>query len=99
VGQPFHLFAVPLGRERFQRLDDPNVEDAPSLVREMLVGSLLGEGMLEGVLALGKEASLIEELGDLQVSEAVADLLLRLLGDGLQEGQRDFPANDGCSLE
>jgi hypothetical protein len=35
----------------------------------------------------------------LRVSEAVADLLLRLLGDGLQEGQRDFPTDDGRSLE
>ncbi len=54
-------------------------------MRETAVGHLLGEGMLEGVLDLGEEARLIEELGGLQVREAVADLLLRLLGDGLQE--------------
>ena len=56
-------------------------------MREIPVGNLLGEGMLEGVLDVGKEASLIEELSDLQVSEAVPDLLLWLLSNGPQEGQ------------
>ena len=99
VREAFNVFAAPLGIERFQRLHDPSVEEAPPLVRENPVGDLLGEGMLEGVLDLGKEASLIEELSGLQVSEAVPDLFLRLLGDGPQEGQGDFPADDGRGLE
>jgi hypothetical protein len=87
VREAFDVFATPLDRERFQRLHDASVEEAPPLVREILIGDLLGEGVLEGgVLALGKEARLIEELSGLQVSETVPDLLLRLLGDGLQEG-------------
>jgi hypothetical protein len=87
VRETFNVFAAPLGIEHFQRLHDPRVEAAPPLVREIPVGDLLGEGMLESVLDLGKEAGLIEELSGLQVSEAVPDLLLRLLGDGLQEAQ------------
>jgi hypothetical protein len=75
------------------------MERPPPLWQEAAVGHLVGQGVLEGVLDPGKEASLIEELSGLQLSEAVLDLLLRWLGDGLQEGQRDFPADDGRYLE
>src|SRR5262245_48873725 len=61
VCEAFEVFAASLSRERFQCLHDASVEEAPPLVREILIGDLLGEGMLEGVLALGKEARLIEE--------------------------------------
>jgi hypothetical protein len=83
VGEAFDVFAAPLGIERFQRLHDPSVEATTPVVREIPVGDLLGEGMLERVLDPGKEARLIEELSGLQVSEAVPDLPLRSLGDGL----------------
>ena len=43
--------------------------------------------MLEGVGELGEEARLIEELGGLQVGEALAELRLGQLGDSLQEGR------------
>jgi hypothetical protein len=76
VCETFDVFAAPLGKERFQRLHDPSVEETPPLVREILIGDPLGEGMLEGVFDLGKEAGLIEELSGLQVSEALPDLLL-----------------------
>jgi hypothetical protein len=99
VREAFDVFAAPRGIERFQRLHDARVEAAPPLVREIPVGDLLSEGMLEGVLDVGKEASLIEELSDLQVSEAVPDLLLGLLSNGLQEGQGNISADDGRGLE
>jgi len=67
VREAFDVFAAPLGIESFQRLHDASVEAAPPLVREIPIGGLLSEGMLEGVLALGKEARLIEELSGLQV--------------------------------
>jgi len=42
------------------------VEGAASLVEQALVRHLVREGVLEGVLDLGKEARLVEELGPLE---------------------------------
>jgi hypothetical protein len=99
VGQAFDLLGQAIGSEAFEGLDNARMQHPPPLQQEAAVCHLVRQGMLERVLDPGKEASLIEELRGLQVSEAVPDLLLRLLGDGLQQGQRDFPANDGRGLE
>jgi hypothetical protein len=67
VGQAFDLLGHAVGRERLKSLDDAGVEYPPPLQQEAAVGDLMGEGVLEGVLVLGKEARLVEELGRLQV--------------------------------
>jgi hypothetical protein len=56
----------------------------PPLLEQTAVGHLVGQGMLEGVFALWKEARLVEELGGLEVCEAT--LQTRFGRDGLQEG-------------
>src|SRR5207244_4392115 len=38
VREAFDVFTAPLGIERFQRLHDASVEEAPPLVREILIG-------------------------------------------------------------
>ena len=43
--------------------------------------------MLEGVLALGKQARLVEELRGLEMGEAAVEACLRHLGNGLQQRQ------------
>ena len=58
VGQPFDLLGQPLPGERLEGLDDAGMERAPPLLEQRLVGHLLGEGVLEGVLdARGRGAS------------------------------------------
>ena len=46
------------------------VQDSPPLLEQTAVGHLVRQGVLEGVLALGKEPRLVEELGRLEVRQA-----------------------------
>ena len=55
--------ATRLSGAGFEGLDDPRVQGAPPLLEETAVGHFLREGVLEGVLALGKELGLVQELG------------------------------------
>ena len=69
--------ARPGGRDRaLDRLDDPGVQRAPPLLEQAAVGHLVGQRVLEGVLEVGEQARLVEELGGLQVGEAAAQLVL-----------------------
>jgi hypothetical protein len=67
VGEPLDLFAELVGIERLDGLYDPGVEGPPLLLLEASIGHLVRERMLESVGKLGEQASLIEELGPLQV--------------------------------
>ena len=58
MGQAFDLLGHPVPGERLQGLDDAGMQRAPPLLEQRLVGHLLGEGVLEGVLdARGRGAS------------------------------------------
>ena len=57
------------------------------------------QGVLEGVLTLGKEARLIEELGGLEVRQPAMQDLLGQLGNGLQQGEGHLRANHRSGLE
>ena len=50
MGQAFDLLGHPLPSERLQGLDNAGMQRAPPLLEQRLVGHLLGEGVLEGVL-------------------------------------------------
>ena len=63
------------------------MQHPPPLVQETSVGHLVGEGMLEGILPLGEQARLVEELGRLEVRETTMQRVLGQLGDGLEEGK------------
>ena len=71
VGQALDVLGEPVGVEALDGLDDPGVERAPALLEQAAVGHLVGERVLEGVLEVGEEARLVEELGGLEVGEAV----------------------------
>jgi hypothetical protein len=73
MGQALDLLGNPVPSERLQGLDNAGMQGAPPLLEQRLVGHLLSEGVLEGVLVLGEEAGLIEELGGLQMGEAQAE--------------------------
>jgi len=55
--------------------------------------------VLERVLGFGKQTRLVEELRGLQVRKATAQLVVRLLGDRLQEHPRHVFADDRGRLE
>ena len=65
----------------------------------LAVGDLVGERVLEGVLEVGEEARLVEELRGLEAREALAELLLRPLGDRLEQRERHVLADHGGRLE
>ena len=59
----------------------------------------MGEGVLEGVLALRKEPCLVQELGGLEVGETALQRRLGQLGDGLQQGDGDVLADHRGGLQ
>jgi hypothetical protein len=59
----------------------------------------MGEGVLEGIDALGKQAGLIEELGRLQARQATGQRLFRHSGDCLQQRPGHIGAADGGRLQ
>ena len=77
VGQAFDLLGHPVPSERLQRLDDAGMQRPPPLLEETAVGHLMGQGVLEGVLAFGEEARLVEKLGRLEVRQAAVQRRLQ----------------------
>ena len=71
----------------------------PPLLEQAAVGHLVRQGVLEGVFQLGEEVGLIEELRGLEVGEVAAQVSVRQVGNGLQQGQRHLGANDGGGLQ
>ena len=63
------------------------MQHPPPLQQEAAVGHLVGQGVLEGVVRLGEQAGLVEELRRLQVRQAAVQRLLGQLGNGLQQGK------------
>jgi hypothetical protein len=52
------------------------VQHSPPFLRQIAVGHLVGEGVLEGVCELREEPGLVQELCGLQVGQAMAELFL-----------------------
>jgi len=59
----------------------------------------VGEGVLEGVLPLGEQARLVEELCPLELRQAAVQRFLREVGNGLQQDQGHLMADDCRSLQ
>ena len=70
LGQSFYLLRAPVPREPLQGLDNACVQPPPPLLQQAPVGHLMGQGMLEGIVPLGEEARLVEELGRLEMRQA-----------------------------
>ena len=84
---------------RGQRLGQLRMIALPRARQQRLIGHLLGQGVLEGVGTLRKEARLVEELGGLEVRQAAMQRRLGQLGDGLQQGQGHLGADDRGGLQ
>ena len=99
VRQAFDLLGYPVSGECLKGLDDAGMQHPPPLLQQAAVGNLMGQGVLEGVLALGKEPRLVEKLGRLEVRQAAMQRVLGQLGNGLEQGEGHLGANDGGGLE
>ncbi len=99
MGQAFDLLGQAVPGERLEGLDNAGMERPPPLLEEAPIGDLVGEGVLEGVFVLGKEARLVEELGRLEMRERAMQCRLGQLGNGPQQGQGHLGADDRRGLE
>ena len=79
--------------------DDPSVEVTAPVGEEAPVGHLMRERVLEGVLEVGEEARLVDELGRLKVSQPATERLLVLVRDRLEESEGNVLPDDRGNLE
>jgi hypothetical protein len=77
------VLSEPAGVETLDRIDDSRVEIAPALAEEACVRHLVGQRVLEGVLRLGEQGRLVQELGSAQPGERSAECGLRGISDRL----------------
>ena len=83
--QPVDLLGQPVGIPLLQGLHNVGVQRPPPLLKQTTVGYFVGEGVLEGVLSLGEQACLVEELCPLELRQAAVQRFLREVGNGLQQ--------------
>ena len=99
MGEPLDLLPQSVALESLDRFDDPRVDGAPAIGEEAAIRHLLRQRVLERVLRIGKEAGLIEKLPGLQKRELAAHALLRLIGDGVEQDERDVLSDNGGRLQ
>jgi hypothetical protein len=90
-GQPGGGSATPCPR--------PRVERPASLLEQAAVRHLVSQRMLERIFEVRKEASLVHELGGLEMRESVAQLLLGHVADRRQKREGNIFADDERGLE
>jgi hypothetical protein len=99
LGQTLHLLVPPVTGQRFERLDNLRMQRPPLLREQTAIGHLVGQRVLEGVRTLWEEAGLVQELGHLELQEAVVHSRLGQRSDGLQQQHGHLHANDGCHVQ
>jgi hypothetical protein len=67
ISQPIDVLDKPPGMQLFNRLDNPGVQGPAAFGQERTVGNVVGQGMLEGILRVGKQAGFVDELCRLQI--------------------------------
>src|SRR5215813_4596960 len=85
--------------EPLHGLDDASMELAPSRSKDAVVGDVVSEGMLKGVLKVRKEFRLLEEFAGLEIGKAQSQPFLWQLGDLVEDRERNLVANDRGRLE
>ena len=99
MGETLHLLHEPPRIQALDGVHDARVQRPTRVLEQGPVGHFLGEGVLEGVLELGKEMGLVEELGRLELVQARAEPVRIEIGDGLEHGNRDVAADHGGALQ
>src|SRR4030095_3335233 len=78
--------------EQADRVRDAAVEHAALLLEEASVGDLVGQRVLEGVLQIGEEAPLVQELTCLEPREALPQVVAGKVHDRFEESGGDVLA-------
>jgi hypothetical protein len=99
MGEQFRLGFDRLRKLLLQHLRNPLLILLPCALEHRLIGHLLGERVLEGVVELTHHPRFVEELGRLEVRQALLQRCLRPLGDGLEQRHRHLHTNDGSALQ
>jgi len=99
MGQTVDVLGEAVRIEPFDRIDDAGVESATLILEKARIRNLVCERMLEAVLEVGEERRFVQELAALEPTEPTAQVGVRCLIDGLQEGEGDILANDRGGLE
>ena len=99
IGEPLDLLAQPVGVKLFYGIHDARVDFAATFVEHPTVGDVVGEGVLERILQVGKEPCRIEKFGSLQIVEQTAKLVLCQPANCVQEGEWDIVSNDRRLLQ
>src|SRR5262245_45818611 len=99
VGKLLDMLRLSIRIEPLDFLHDLAMESAPPILEQTAIGHLVGESMLEGVLEIWKEPSLVEELGSLKPGQAPAQRVLGELADCLQEPKGHVLADDRGGLQ
>ena len=85
VRERLHVLDEAIGVQALDGRHHRRVKMASSLPQEARVGHVAGQRVLEGVLQVGEELRLVEELGLVQMREPPAQGLLRLLRNHRQQ--------------
>ena len=77
MSEPLDLLAEAIGVGPLDRVDDPRVKLAATLLQQSTVRDFMRERVLEGVLEIRKEPGLVKELGCLQAIESATERPVR----------------------
>jgi hypothetical protein len=99
MGQQLDLVAQAIVADRFAGRDDPRVKLAAAFLQHAAVGYILRQRVLEAVLQVGKESSLVDELRRLQAGQSCGQHLVRQIRDHPEQGERHLPADHRCYLQ
>ena len=84
---------------RLDRVHDPGVQGAATLVQEGAVRDIVGQGVLERVFEVREEAPLVQEVGGLEPGQPVPKLVFGEIGDRLEQRKRHVVPDHGGGLE
>ena len=99
IREALDMLGEPVVAVLLDGFEDPRVELPSSRLEQTRVGDLVRQRVLEGVLDVGEEASLIEELDAPQVCEPSSERVLFQAGRGLKEDEGDVLADHGRGLQ
>src|SRR5262249_51753958 len=99
MGEALDLLAKTGPVEGFDRVHEPRMEMPSPLLEQSLIGDLMRQRVLEGVLEVREEPRFVQELRPLQPGERLTSTLLWVLGDRLQQCERHGLAHHSRCLQ
>src|SRR5215467_11203140 len=98
MGQRLDVLGKSVRIETLESVDDTSVQRAPTVLEHAAIRHVVGQRVLEGVLEIGEDASLVKQLGGLQPAERGVQIVLTGVSDRLEQRERNVLPDDGCRL-